>query len=381
MNIVVISFSNLSNDPRVRRQIKYLCQKNHCVYTIGYRDSDEQVKSHVDVTPRTVSTKKQKIQRVLRYLSRQHLNTYRYYYPFIDNSFFGAVRIDLIIANDFSAMPLAIKLKNNWKGSKILLDAHEYTPRQKEDLWNWRLFEQPYQKYIVKTTIKQADAMLTVAPGIADEYYRVYGVKPQVMVNASKYYEDIVPINVDKDKIKFIYHGFADPSRNLENLIKVFLKLEPDYHLYLMLVGQENYIKKLKKYSQNKENITFVESVKMEEIISNINKYDVGITFYPPINFNIKNALPNKFFESIQARLAILSGPTPAIKKYVEEYGNGIICNDFSIESLIASIKTLTPESVMAFKQASHAAAEEFSEIHSLQIFQSVLDKLFEKEL
>lgn len=375
MNIAIISFSKLDRDPRVRRQIRHLCTSND-VYTIGLTGSGEKVKGHLSVAIRPVTTSFDKLHRILKYVLRNHFKTYWYYYPKPELEFLNGSKIDLIISNDFNAAPYALKLKEVFPQAKLLLDAHEYTPRQKEDLWNWRLFEQPYQKFIVKNTIDKIDGMLTVAPGLADEYFNNYGVNPDVMVNAAPYYSDIKITPVD-DHIDFIYHGYANVSRNIDLLVRVFGVLDTRYKLYLMLVGEKVYIENLKVLAKPYNNVIFLDPVPMTNIVETINSYDVGISFFPPVSFNLKNALPNKFFESIQARLAVLSGPTDSMKSYIEQYNLGVVTDDFTAESLKRSIQALTPELVQEYKENVDKAAELLSEKTSLE----VLDKKIQEVL
>ena len=56
----------------------------------------------------------------------------------------------------------------------------------------------------------------------------------------------------------------------------------------------------------------------MHELPRMANDYDVGLYLLPPTNFNQRYALPNKFFEFIQGRLAIAIGPSPEMAKLVE---------------------------------------------------------------
>ncbi len=238
MKILILSLSNLENDPRVRRQISYLC-KTHKVYTAGLAPSGEAVVAHYNFNPIRVNNFNLKVERVLRYKIGRHNRTFWHYLNITDYTFFNSVKFDLIIANDFSIIPFAVKIKQR---AKILLDAHEYTPRQMEDRWNWRFFEQPYQKYIVKKYINQADAMLTVSPGIAEEYSRQYGVKPVVMTNATAFV-GISPQPVNPENIKLIYHGYVNPSRNIEMLIEAMGSIDKRFTLNIMPVGEKDILK------------------------------------------------------------------------------------------------------------------------------------------
>src|SRR5205807_1450906 len=66
---------------------------------------------------------------------------YDYYYwrkPLVKEALqqLAGVKVDAIIANDLDTLPLALRVAG---AAKILFDAHEYAPREYEDLWHWRL--------------------------------------------------------------------------------------------------------------------------------------------------------------------------------------------------------------------------------------------------
>ena len=68
--------------------------------------------------------------------------------------------------------------------AKIVLDAHEYAPRQGEQSFVWRFFMQEYKTHLCRTRIPRADAMVTVSEKFAKEYERDFGVRPSVVLNA-----------------------------------------------------------------------------------------------------------------------------------------------------------------------------------------------------
>jgi hypothetical protein len=61
------------------------------------------------------------------------------------------------------------------------------------------------------------------------------------------------------------------------------------------------------------------------------------------MTFNLKYILPNKFFEFIQARLAVAIGPSVEMKRLVKEWDCGIVAANFEAKSMAAEINRLTP--------------------------------------
>ena len=96
----------------------------------------------------------------------------------------------------------------------------------------------------------------------------------------------------------------------------------------------------------------------------------------PPININAEYALPNKFFDFVQARLAHAVGPAPEMARLVREYGLGVVSDDFSVESFTAALRTLDAEAVRAGKEASHRHARDLSSASDVATMSSIVTGL-----
>jgi len=85
-----------------------------------------------------------------------------------------------------------------------------------------------------------------------------------------------------------------------------------------------------------------------------LNQYDIGVYILEPSSFNNFHALPNKFFEFVQARLAIGIAPSPEMARIVKEYDLGVVAEDFSPESLATRLMNLDHEKINYYKLQSH---------------------------
>lgn len=355
-------FSNLKEEPRVIRQIDVL-KERFSVTTLGLRKSDTPgVKEFILSDNRSIG--KRLKSRLLFLLSRLFNHLYLQYnklkYPTNEViEMLSNEKFDLIIANGLEVLIVAEKIALR-DDAEILLDAHEYEPRRIEDRWFHNLFVNPYKEFLCRRYLSPRMYMTTVSFGIADEFFKTYGVKPDVILNAPKY-QRIELKKVESDKIHLIHHGVAHSSRNLEDLINLMPLLEERFHLTLMLVirdvGYFNYLKGL----CNKvcpERIDFRKPVPFDEIIPAISEYDIGLIIYRPTSFNIKHALPNKFFESITAGLALVIGPSPEMKNIIEKFNCGVFSNSFNIKEIAKLINSLTPKQIMEKKKGSLEAAK-----------------------
>ena len=283
---------------------------------------------------------------------------------------------DIILANDISSLPLAILLAKD-TDAKVMIDCHEYTPREFEGHFIFSFFLEKYYDYLCKTYLPEADIKTTVCWHIADEYEKKYGGAWQVITNAP-FYKDLQPSSINKDEIRMLHHGNLSTFRNIEKMIKLVDLLESRFHLDFMLVNNNpSYYEKLLNLAKNNPRINFRDPVPMAKVLSTINNYDIGLYLLPPIGFNNQMALPNKFFEFIQARLALAIWPSPEMGKISREYKCGVVSDDFSLESMAKALNALSNDDIMHYKMNSDKAARTLCAEKNGELLRQLLHSLF----
>ncbi len=370
--ILVLSFSNLKSDPRVKRQIKYLANKSN-VTCAGFNNPEIENTTYIDI-----SFKLNK----LVFLSRLCLLVFRlfnwYYWSLPEvrsaKKQLAGKDFDLIIANDADMLPLAFSIANST--TKIIFDAHEYAPLEHDDDWKWKFLFKKYKMDLIKKYAHKANLMFTVCDGIAIKFKDDFDLNPKVMTNASEYFE-IFPKKTVGPKIRLIHHGMAHPTRKIENMIQMMNFVDERFELDLMLVyTKSTYIEQLKEMSKGKSNIRFIDTVPSDKIVSFTANYDLGLYILEPTNFNNANALPNKLFEFIQSRLGIAIGPSPEMKRIVEVNGIGIVANDFLPETLAGLLNKLTFDDINRFKDNTHQLARKLNATNNMELLVSEINKL-----
>ncbi len=270
----------------------------------------------------------------------------------------GQLHFDAIVANDLITLPLALKLG---KSSKVVFDAHEYSPREHEDRLLWRFFFERYTDYLCRTYLPKAHAMLTVCDGIAAEYRRVYAVDATVVTNAPPFNELTPSSSVDQ-VVRMIHHGNAMRFRRLENMIELMRHLDDRFRLDFVLIPADvRYLEELKKMAVNDSRIRFLPPVEMSRLVEFGNSYDVGLYLLEPVSFNNLHALPNKFFEFVQSRLALAIGPSPEMARIVREFDCGVVADDFSPSALARVLNDLDRNKIEYHKNQSHKIARQMS--------------------
>jgi glycosyltransferase involved in cell wall biosynthesis len=359
--VLVISYSNLARDPRVNRQIRWLSEE-YQVIEAGLHDSGTAgvrfISLNHEIPKKTVFARTKSALQILARRVERHY--WRLPATVKGLEALAAVQADVILANDIEALPLAVRLA---AGAPVIFDAHEYAPRQFDNTLTWRIFLQPYRAYLCRAYIPKTAAMFTVCEGIADQYRRDTGVTPIVLTNAPEYCD--IPPNLkppDEPTIRMIHHGGASPPRRIERMIEAMSYLDERFELDLLLVpGSLDYIDRLQKLAGRNPKIRFLPPIPMQELVQFSSRYDIGLFLAPPTTFNLRHTLPNKFFEFIQARLAIAIGPSPEMARIVREHHCGVVAPDFSAHSLASTLNELDHTKINAFKRQSDRIAREMS--------------------
>lgn len=369
--VLVLSFSPIASDPRVMRQVRAL-EGRYRLTVAGYgpRPAGNFDFHDLAVAPPPLEGKLVKAALLLAGLHRAHDR----WLPQARRAraALARERFDLVVANDLGALPVALEIA---QGAPVLLDAHEFTPREFEDRWRWRLLAGRYYEALCRRALPRVAGMTTVCEGIAREYAR-YGVAPRVVMNCPE--AQALPVRpVDPAHVRLVHHGIAVPSRSLEQTIAMMAHLDARYSLDLMLVESDPaYMRRLRALAAADPRIRFRAPVRMEEIAGAIHDYDIGVFLLPPVNFNYRMALPNKFFEFVQARLAVAIGPSPEMATLVRRWGFGIVADSFEPRELARRIAALAPADLLAMKQRSDVASRELNAAQVSQVFLAEVARL-----
>lgn len=281
---------------------------------------------------------------------------------------------DLIIANDYSGLAVCVAAKGN---RKLLYDAHEYTPGQFPKT-QAHLAQRTHARYVLRKNLGACDRVTTIGGGIAALYRSMFGVECGVVTNAPAF-RDLRPSRGAEDRIRLVHHGVAARNRDLEKLIDVMRLLDDRFTLDFYLVPfDEMYYSKLRSHVAANPRIHFHEPVDMRRLPEELNQYDIGCYLFKPNSINIAFALPNKFFEFIQARIAIAVGPVPEMGRYVREYGLGIVSGSYEPASMAAELAKLDRNAIMKFKRAADASAYELSAAPNAKILERMVAELLE---
>jgi glycosyltransferase involved in cell wall biosynthesis len=264
-------------------------------------------------------------------------------------------RFDLVVVHDLLLLPVSLAIAG--LHARVVFDAREYYPRQYEDRLWWRLMFQPLNYTLCRRYLRRASAVVTVSPGLAEEFKREFGVDCHLMPSLPAPRE-LSPRPVDPTRIRLVHHGLASPSRQLEVMIELMDHLPERYTLDMLLMPSDQaYLARLQKLCATRPRVRILPPVPFAELVPFTHAYDIGLFLVPPVSFNLRHALPNKFFEFVQARLMVAIGPSPDMARFVRAHDLGVVADDFAPTTLAAKIAALSPDDILRHKQNAHAAA------------------------
>ena len=358
-NILIVSLSNLSTDPRILRQVDAL-KSDYNIDVVGFGPKINGVRKFYELSINQHENARsiRKIKKVFLLFLRLYKRLYFYDLNLINSCIPIAkdTKYDLIIANDFNSLPL-IKF-SKVKEVRVLLDAHEYYFDEFYSPIRSRLFKN-YKKWVAGILFDQIYAMSTVSNGIAREYERCYSLAPVYVVRNTPKLSKIEFENRTTDEIHLVHHGAAVPGRGLIELVELVSHLRDEFILNLMLVDTDRrFLDELKEKAKSlEERVVFHDPVPTEMISSKISQFDIGIFVLRPRSLNNHFVLPNKFFEYIQGNLGVITGASPEMSEVVAKNSLGIITDTFDTEEIASQINGLGRSQVEVFRKNSMHAA------------------------
>jgi len=380
-DFVVIAVTDVSKDSRVIRQIKTLLQLGS-VACISPGSMEIENATHYRVSHegdaglwlRRGTKLKRKI-----LLTGGFCELFYWSQPIVKNIERALLRLKgkVIVANDFESLPVSIR---NKRDSRVFFDAHEYYPGQQSDdaadgtQWN------EYYRKMCKQFMPLADAVSTVAQEIGQCYADLCGIECLITPNCPAY-SPVKPSGIDEQsKIRLIHHGAYRRSRGINRLVEAVSLLPEHFELHLMLTGdrQSADFARLASHAQSSGRTFIHDSVAPESIVDTINQYDVGVYLLDPVSVNHEHALPNKFFEFIQARLAVAIGPSPSMASIVNSHELGLVTQDFTARALADGLNSMTRAAIRQFKQNSSLAAEKFCTDQAMESFRQTAGEMLQ---
>ncbi len=353
--IAILSLAPTIHDSRVLRQVEWLKRDND-VTLISPKNPKIGAVRCLEIPTRTQPSSLSKIRTLWRFI-RSNLQE-RFWNPRNNTilKILSDLDFEILITNDFSAIPFALKLKET-KTFYWIADLHEYSLDQGRHTLKAKLFQLPMMRSFLRECFQHADLTTTVSGGLSNLYEKDFG-RPSIVIENSPSYAEITPKPPHKEKISLVYHGGINRGRKLENLIEAVKNGDNRFELHLYLLGRGGpHHQKLSELAKPCPRIHIHDPVSPDLVVSTLAQHDVGIYVLPPANLNHIHALPNKIFEFIQARLMLATGPSGEMTSVINQFKCGIYAEQFDYSQLLMALQSLSAEQILQFKANSARAA------------------------
>ncbi len=357
--ILVISPSEVSVDPRVLRHLA-VGKEFGSVYTCGYGPKPDLSDGHFPIP-----SNKRYLPRSLRNLAAIQLHAHES--AARNTQFYRAClemlkheTFDLVIANDVHSLQISCDL---FPSHQIWADMHEYAPLEAEHDWRWRLAFQAHIRHLCNVHLSNVAVVSSVSKAICNRFSDELK-RPVHLIRNSSVYKQTVPnqSSATDGLVRCVHAGAAIRARRLEDLIMAVADLPSTVTLDLLLIPTDSkYFVEIQALTEKVSNVRLVPAVPQADLINVLATYDVGCVAIPPTSFNYANCLPNKFFQYVQARIPILTGPTPEIAQTVREYEIGWVTDGFSAGSNRQALAAIDLGQVKKFRLNLELAAKKLS--------------------
>ncbi len=268
---------------------------------------------------------------------------------------------DLWIANDWSTLPIVTRLVAE-KGGVYLYDSHEFGTQEYPNDWWWRAFTQPVAKAAEASCIKGAKHSFSVSPGIAKALNELYRLAPPNEVLRNMPGKTDLVFRPTGERIEVLYHGILSPSRGLEAAIESIPRWRPEFHLTIRGPGSPAYLASLRKLIRKvgvNDRVTLAPPLPMIELVNAAKAFDVGFFALLDDSPQNKYVLPNKFFEYVNAGLALCVSNCPDMAELLHKHDLGVLMKSTAASDIASAINGLDRAAIDRFKHNSIAAAEQ----------------------
>lgn len=265
-------------------------------------------------------------------------------------------KADLLVANDLdTAFPI-------WAVSRIrriprVMDAHEYFTEMKEVL-NRPLIHRIWLA-MARFLIPRFPIGYTVGTYLSIKFKNEYGVRYEVIRNMPRLRD--WKEKTDPQTPFLLYQGAVNQGRGFETLVPAMHQIP----YQLVICGDGNYMPELRKLIHREglsHRIQLTGMLEPESLRTWTDRATIGISLPDPIGANQYLALPNKFFDAIEAGLPQITCRYPEYETLNQKYPVALLLDEINPDSVAKSVNELMadPEQLRSMREACRSARTEY---------------------
>lgn len=240
------------------------------------------------------------------------------------------------------------------KKPKLVYDAHEFeigrnTGGKRKKLGTWMIAK------LECFMMKRCAFSIVVNDFAADEMQKIHRLKERpVVVKSTPNRWEMEECLVQENRRDFMAqtgcsyllmsHGMITGGRGLELLLEALGKLDEDVGLVLLGDGDEDYLSFLRSRAEElgvAKRLLIHKAVPLEVLGNYIAAADLEAMPIEPVTVSYYHALPNKFFESIQAEVPMVASALPSMKRIIDDYDIGLTNQPGDVDDFCRCVEQL----------------------------------------
>jgi len=287
-------------------------------------------------------------------------------------SFAREFRPEVVHAHDFNCL-LAANLIHRELKIPYVYDSHELWTERNRSTTAISKAEKEWEIENEAKGIQQAAFSITVCESISEHLEKQYRIPKPLVIRNTPYARNVIsdPSRILRTKLKFhdddfvaVYLGILAKNRGITDILEA-LPLT-DSRIKFVALGPMNpafvdTFNELVDRLKISNRVFYHEPVPSEEVSTWISSCDLSLTTMNRACLSYVYTLPNKLFESVQARLPIIGPDSPEIIRIVNRYTCGITYKDGDSVDLANKITKLFEdrELLKKYKAGTEEAAKD----------------------
>jgi glycosyltransferase involved in cell wall biosynthesis len=272
-------------------------------------------------------------------------------------------KADVLWANDLDTL-LHNYIISRLKKCKLVYDSHEYFTLSVYKNSSRKIWER-----LEKFLFPKQKNVITVSDSIKKEYEEKFKVPIMVIRNVPYKATQIAGISdvvMPANKKLLIMQGIGlNENRGAEEAVLTMQFLPGNFGLYF--IGRGTVLNKLKKMVHDlklSDKVTFIDMLPYNKMMAYTKQCFMGLIFEKiDVTDHHRFALPNKFFDYINAGIPVLSSKATEIQLLIEKYQVGDVIENFEPQKIAAKIMEIekNKEVFDLWKHNTIAASEELN--------------------
>ena len=233
------------------------------------------------------------------------------------------------------------------KRKPIIFDAFISTYDTRINEWKYGTRYSPkgiYYHWLDKTSCKLADLVLLDTEQHIDYFVKEFNLKRKKFA--------YTPIGADEKtfyprkktrtskKLRILYYGHTNPLHGFPHIVEAAKLLKNEKDIEFLFIGDNRWFRYERDKNKDLKNVKFKNAVPFKEISQYIANADICLGVFGTTT-KAQNVIPNKAYEILAMQKPLLTGDTRAVKKYLKNKENAILCKTGSSEEIAQSILLL----------------------------------------